>query len=74
MSVVAMPPYPSTIPASAFSPTANDDNVWMATPAAAARRYLRSIELFQQLLQPALVRQHNIPCLAAEFPDAGRHP
>ena len=36
MSVVAMPPYPSTIPASAFSPTANDDNVWMATPAAAA--------------------------------------
>jgi hypothetical protein len=32
MSVVAMPPYPSTIPASAFSPTANDDNVWMATP------------------------------------------
>jgi len=38
MSVVAMPPYPSTIPASAFSPTANDDNVWMATPAAAARR------------------------------------
>lgn len=30
MSVVAMPPYPSTIPASAFSPTANDDNVWMA--------------------------------------------
>jgi hypothetical protein len=31
MSVVAMPPYPSTIPASAFSPTANDDNVWMAT-------------------------------------------
>jgi hypothetical protein len=43
MSVVAMPPYPSTIPASAFSPTANDDNVWMATPAAAARRASASI-------------------------------
>lgn len=28
MSVVAMPPYTSTIPASAFSPNANDDNVW----------------------------------------------
>ena len=38
MSVVAMPPYPSTIPASAFSPIANDDNVWMATPAAAGER------------------------------------
>lgn len=43
MSVVAMPPYPSTIPASAFSPTANDNNVWMATPAAAARRASASI-------------------------------
>lgn len=27
MSVVAMLPYPSTIPASPFSPAANDDNV-----------------------------------------------
>jgi hypothetical protein len=41
--VVAMPPYPSTIPASVFSPTAKDDNVWMATPAAAARRASASI-------------------------------
>jgi hypothetical protein len=44
MSVVAMPPYPSTIPASAFSPTANDDDVWMATPAAAARRASASFQ------------------------------
>jgi hypothetical protein len=43
MPVVAMPPYPSTIPASAFSSTAIDDNVWMATPAAAARRASVSI-------------------------------
>jgi hypothetical protein len=44
MSVVAMPPYPSRIPASAFSPTASDYNVWMAAPAAAARRASASIK------------------------------
>jgi hypothetical protein len=43
MSVVAMPPYPSTTPVSGCSPTANDDNVSMATSTAAARRASASI-------------------------------
>ena len=50
MSVVAMPPYPNTIPASAFSPAANDDNDWMATPAASEGFTLGQLEVAIVLL------------------------